>query len=749
MDSSRGSCGNAPVGFTLCGQKLIEREEATRVTFTGSSGGAGQAGAGRESGAGGIRNVVLVGHSGSGKTTLAEALLLHTGTIARAGRVEDGTTASDFDEVEIRQKRSVNLALTPFVSDGITVNLLDTPGYADFTGDLRAGLRAADCALFVVAATDGIDGVTRLLWDECAAVGMPRAVVITKIDHGRADYATVLAECQGAFGEGVLPLYLPVSGAGGTGVSGLLGLLSQTLYDYSSGTRSAAAATEESDDAQLARDALIEGIITESEDETLMERYLSGETVPTDVLIEDLETAVARGSFYPVLAVSSPLGIGMAELLEIVTQAFPSPLEHPLPPVTSAVTGEAVTGLTGDPDGPLLAEVVKTTSDPYVGRISLVRVFSGTLRPDMSVHVSGHGRAERGHPDHDDDERVGALTSPLGKQQRPVTVCAAGSICAVAKLSTAETGDTLSSREQPLLMEPWSMPDPLLPVAIVARSKADEDKLSAALQRLVAEDPTMRLEINAETHQLVLWCIGEAHADVLLDRLSARYGVMVDTVTLRVPLRETVSLPARGLGRNVKQTGGHGEYGICHIEVEPLPDGAGEFEFVDKIVGGVVPRQFIPSVEKGVRSQMEAGVLAGYPMTGVRVTLFDGKAHPVDSSDMAFQKAGRAALKDACDKAAPMLLEPVDEVSILVPDEYVGAIMSDLSGRRGRVVGTVPVGVGRTQIRAEVPELEITRYSIDLRSLTQGTGSFTRGYVRHEPLPSHLAAKVAADSRPA
>jgi elongation factor G len=322
-------------------------------------------------------------------------------------------------------------------------------------------------------------------------------------------------------------------------------------------------------------------------------------------------------------------------------------------------------------------------------------------------------------------------------------------VCAVAKLSTAETGDTLSSQEQPLLMEPWSMPEPLLPVAIVARSKADDDKLSAALGRLVAEDPAMRLEINAETHQMVLWCMGEAHADVLLDRLSARYGVAVDTVTLRVPLRETVSVSARGLGRNVKQTGGHGEFGICHIEVEPLPSGAAGFEFVDKIVGGVVPRQFIPSVEKGVRSQLEAGVLAGYPMTGVRVTLVDGKAHPVDSSDMAFQKAGRAALRDACEKAAPMLLEPVDELSVLVPDEYVGAVMSDLSGRRGRVIGTAAVGTGRTQIRAEVPELEITRYSIDLRSVSHGTGSFTRGYLRHEPLPSHLAAKVAADSRPA
>jgi elongation factor G len=694
---------------------------------------------------------VLVGHSGSGKTTLAEGLLLYTGTVARAGRVEDGTTASDFDEVEIRQRRSVNLALTPFVSDGVTVNLLDTPGYADFTGDLRAGLRAADCALFVVAATDGIDGVTRLLWDECAAVGMPRAVVITKIDHGRADFATVLAECQGAFGEGVLPLYLPVPGAGGSGVSGLIGLLSENLYDYSSGARAASAVTADADLERMApaRDSLIEGIITESEDETLMERYLSGETVPTDVLISDLLTAVAHGSFYPVLAVSSPLGIGLAELLEIVTLAFPSPLEHPLPPVVSSVTGEEVSGLTCDPGGPLLAEVVKTTSDPYVGRISLVRVFSGTLRPDMSVHVSGHGRAARGHPDHDDDERVGALTSPLGKLQRPATAIPAGSVGAVAKLSTAETGDTLSSPEQPLLMEPWSMPDPLLPVAIVARSKADDDKLSAALGRLVAEDPTMRLEINPETHQLVLWCMGEAHSGVLLDRLSARYGVAVDTVTLRVPLRETVGVSARGLGRNVKQTGGHGEFGICHIEVEPLPSGAAGFEFVDKIVGGVVPRQFIPSVEKGVRSQMEAGVLAGYPMTGVRVTLFDGKAHPVDSSDMAFQKAARAALRDACEKASPMLLEPVDEVSILVPDEYVGAVMSDLSGRRGRVIGTIPVGIGRTQIRAEVPELEITRYSIDLRSVSHGTGSFTRGYLRHEPLPSHLAAKVAADSRPA
>ncbi len=682
-----------------------------------------------------VRNVVLVGHSGAGKTTLVEALLTETGTIQRPGRVEDGTTVSDFDEVEVRQQRSVNLSVAPVVHNGIKINFLDTPGYADFVGDLRAGLRAADAALFVVSAAEGVDGLTRMLWEECALVGMPRAVVITKIDHQRANFDEVLATCQDAFGDGVAPLYLPVDG------TGLLGLLSQRLFDYGGGRR-----TEREPDAdQLAlieqyRGDLIEGIIQESEDESLMDRYLSGETIDTKVLIDDLEKAVARAGFYPVLATAP--GVGMLELLEIVTQGFPSPLEHPLPKITS-IDGKPCREITADPDGPLVAEVVKTTSDPYVGRISLVRVFSGTLRPDMTVHVSGHGLAERGHEDHDVDERVGTLSSPLGKSQRTVGKCVAGDICAVAKLSRTETGDTLSDKDDPLLVEAWTMPEPLLPVAIRARSKADEDKLSQALSRLVAEDPTLRLENNAETRQLVLWCMGEAHSDVLLDRLAKRHGVEVEKIDLRVPLRETFAGKAQGLGRNVKQTGGHGQYAICHIEVEPLPSGGG-FEFVDKIVGGVVPRQFIPSVEKGVRAQMERGVVAGYPMVDVRVTLYDGKAHSVDSSDMAFQIAGQLALKEAASKVATHLLEPVDEVSVLVSDEYVGAVMSDLSSRRGRVLGTEPVGTGRTLVRAEVPQLEITRYAIDLRSLSHGAGTFSRSFLRYEPLPAHLADKVAA-----
>lgn len=690
-----------------------------------------------------VRNVVLVGHTGAGKTTLTEALLVATGTITRAGRVEEGTTVSDHDEAETRQQRSIGLSLAPLEHEGIKVNLLDAPGYADFVGELRAGLRAADCALFVVSATDHIDGATRSLWEECALVGMPRAVVVNKIDHQRADYEGTLAACREAFGDKVLPLYLPVPGADGT--NELIGLLSQRLFAYTGGSRE-----ERDPDAadldrlQEARGALVEGVIEESEDETLMDRYLSGEDIDVKVLVDDLEQAVAGATLFPVLPVSALTGVGLQELLEVVTSAFPSPYEHPMPEVFT-VAGARRDGLACDPAGPLLAEVVKTMTDPYVGRISLVRVFSGTLRPDSTVHVSGHVSSlvgdDRGHQDHDEDERVGSISSPLGKTLRLVGHAIAGDICAVAKLSRAETGDTLSDKDTPLVMRPWSLPAALFPVAVAAHAKADEDKLSPSLARLAAEDPTLRVENNPETKQLVLWTLGEAHADVLLDRLSSRYNVAVDTVPLRVPLRETFSGPAKGHGRHVKQSGGHGQYAVCDITVEPLPGGSG-FEFVDKVVGGSVPRQFIPSVEKGVRAQMERGVAAGYPVVDIRVTLTEGKAHSVDSSDMAFQTAGGLALKEAAVAGGVDLLEPVDEVGVLVPEDYVGAVMSDLSGRRGRVLGSEAVGVGRTLVRAEVPQVEITRYAVDLRSMSHGTGTFTREFSRYEPMPGNVAARL-------
>ncbi|OBI45918.1 elongation factor G [Mycobacterium kyorinense] len=685
-----------------------------------------------------VRNVVLVGPSGGGKTTLVESLLVASGVLARPGTVADGTTVCDYDEAEIRQQRSVGLALASLEHDRIKVNLIDTPGYADFVGELRAGLRAADCALFVIAANEALDEPTKSLWQECSQVGMPRAVVITKLDHVRANYQNALSAAQEAFGDKVLPLYLPAG-------SGLIGLLSQTHYEYEGSKRTTHPPDPSyADQIEEHRGALIEGIIEESEDESLMERYLGGEAIDESVLIDDLEKAVARGSFFPVIPVCSATCVGTLELLEIATRGFPSPLEHPLPEVFTP-QGAAHATLTCDADAPLLAEVVKTTSDPYVGRVSLVRVFSGTIRPDTTVHVSGHFASffgdENSHLDHDEDERIGTLSFPLGKQQRPASVVLAGDMCAIGRLSRAETGDTLSDKAEPLVLKPWTMPESLLPIAIQAHAKTDEDKLSVGLGRLAAEDPTLRIEQNPETHQVVLWCMGEAHAGVVLDGLANRYGVTVDTVELRVPLRETFAGKAKGHGRHVKQSGGHGQYAVCDVEVEPLPEGSG-FEFVDKVVGGAVPRQFIPSVEKGIRAQMEKGVHAGYPVVDIRVTLLDGKAHSVDSSDFAFQMAGALGLKEAAAATKVTLLEPIDEISVLVPDDLVGAVMGDLSGRRGRVLGTDTAGNDRTVVKAEVPQVELTRYAIDLRSLSHGAASFTRSFARYEPMPESAATRA-------
>ena len=666
-----------------------------------------------------IRNVVLVGPSQSGKTMLVETLLACAGAISRAGSVTEGTTVCDFEDGEHQHGRSISLAVAPVVHRDTKVNLIDTPGYADFVGELRAGLRAADCALFVVAANDGVDEGTRQLWRECDEVGMPRAVVVTKLDHARADFDGVLRAAQEAFGDKVLPVYLPQG-------DGVVGLITGDVGD------------------DERRGELIEGVIEESEDETLMDRYLGGEQIAENVLIDDLEKAIARASFFPVVPVCATTGVGCTELLDLCVRAFPSPPEHVCPEVFTPA-GKAADAVACDPAGPLVAEVVKTTSDPYVGRVSIVRVFSGTLDPDTPVHVSGHfssffGEAG-GHEDHDEDERIGVLAYPFGAQQVTAGRVVAGDIAAIGRLSRAETGDTLSGVEQPLVLKPWTMPEPLLPVAIEAVSKSDEDKLSSALARLAAEDPSLRIEHNAETRQLVIWVMGEAHAEVALERLKERYGVAVQQTALIVPLREAFTTSSKGHGRHVKQSGGHGQYAICDIEVEPLPEGSG-FEFVDKVVGGAVPRQFIPSVEKGVRAQMERGVRNGYPVVDLRVTLTDGKAHSVDSSDMAFQSAGALALREAAAAGSVAMLEPYDEVGVLVHDDLVGGIMSDLSSRRGRLLGTDKVGEDRTMVRALVPQTELVRYAIDLRSSTHGAGTFTRTFAHYEPMSEDLARQV-------
>ncbi|MDR1119029.1 MAG: elongation factor G, partial [Bifidobacteriaceae bacterium] len=551
-----------------------------------------------------IRNVVFVGSSGAGKTTVVEGLLLAAGEIGRAGSVAEGTTVTDYEDIEHKTNRSVGLALAPLTFGGVKINVIDSPGYADYLGDLRAAIRGADAAVFVISAVDGISGATRLLWDELARVRMPRAILITKLDNPRADYDAVAAACRESFGQAVLPMMVPIYKSEAE-IGSLLDILTGKVVDFTSGERVVRDAEgDEVGKMERNREAFIEELITESGDEDLMEVYLEGGELDGAALKADLQKAMAGATFFPVMPMAAAGGIGSEELLYLIRDGFPSPVVAQIPEVASP-SGDVV-DVHCDPKGPLVAEVIKTTQDSYVGRISIVRVFSGTLRAESQVHVEGTGGGEEGEV-HSSNERIGTLTSPLGAKQRPVPYAVAGDLAAVARLVGAETGDTVSDPAKPLVAQPWTSPEPMLPVAIKALKSSDEDKLGTGLGRLVSEDPTLRVEHNQETRQSVLWTLGDAHVDVTFQRLADKFGVQVERVPYRVPLRETFSQKVQAEGRHVKQSGGHGQYAKCQIEVEPLPPGSG-FEFADKVVGGAVPRQFIPSVEKGVRSQMGKGV---------------------------------------------------------------------------------------------------------------------------------------------
>jgi elongation factor G len=678
-----------------------------------------------------IRNVLLVGHGGSGKTTLLEAMLLTSGAITRMGKIEDGNTVSDFEPEETKKEISVSLAIAPVEWNGVKVNALDAPGYADFVGDVRSAIKAVDAVLLVVSAVDGVEVQTEVAWELAVEAGLPRAILINKLDRERASFERTLDELVKAFGTQVAPLELPLGEE--HDFEGVADLLSRKAYRYGDGE------AEEGDwpddihgKADPYREKLMEAVA--ESDDTLIEKYLEEGELSEDEVVHGVKKGFAEARIAPVLCAAAAKPIGVDRVLQFIADEFPAPTDRG--PVTVVTKSGEEQQRACDPNAPPTAYVFKTVSDPYVGHITMFRVFSGKIRPDSPVFNATKGT----------DERIGQLFALRGKEHDTVPEVAAGDIGAVAKLSHTTTGDTFSTKDEPVTVPAAEMPEPLLAFAISPKTKGDEEKLSTALSRLREEDPTLRIDRSEETHETVMYGMGEAHLDVQIERMKRKFGVEVTTAPAKIAYRETIRSPGKGLGRHVKQTGGHGQYAICNIEIEPLPRGEG-FEFVDKIFGGAIPNQFIGSVEKGVVKTMQQGVISGNPMVDVRCTLVDGKFHSVDSSDMAFQLAGSLALKEAAQAAGVVLLEPIVEVEVVVPDSYTGDIMGDLNAKRAKIQGMESAGAGKQRVKALVPQAEVARYAIDLRSMTGGRGAFTMRFSHYEEMPSHLAERIIAEAQ--
>jgi elongation factor G len=674
-----------------------------------------------------IRNVLLVGHGGAGKTSLLEAMMFTSGAITRMGTVEDGSTVSDHDPDEQRKQISVSLSLAPVEWKGVKINVLDAPGYADFIGDLRSAIRAADAVIVVVSAVDGVEVQTEAAWEIAVEEGLPRAIFVNKLDRERADFQAVLAQLVSAFGNQVAPFELPIGQE--HEFEGVADLLHEKADRYPDGPH--AEESEWPDDlhamADPAREKLIEAVA--ESDDALIEEYLEVGTLPEEHIVSGAKDGFARARLAPVIVGSATQAIGIDRLLDFIVEEFPSPLDR------GSVTVVGKDGKDDErapqADAPLTAFVFKTVSDPFVGHITMFRTFSGRMRPDSTVFNATQGT----------EERVGQLFTLVGKEHDSVSEVPAGDIGAAAKLAHAHTGDSFAAKEAPVTMPQVELPEPLLAYAISPKTKGDEGKLATGLSRLREEDPTFRVSRNDETHETVIYGMGEAHLEVNIERLKRKFGVEVEAAPAKIAYRETIRKPGSGLGRHVKQTGGHGQYAVCSIEIEPLPRGEG-FVYEDKIFGGAIPSQFIPSIEKGIVKTMADGVLSGNPMVDVKVTLVDGKFHPVDSSDMAFQIAGSLALKEAVEGAGVSLLEPIAQLEVIVPEEYTGDIMGDLNAKRGRIQGMEQAGGGKQVIRAQVPQAEVARYVIDLRSMTGGRGAFSMSFDHYEEMPPQLAQKV-------
>ena len=667
-----------------------------------------------------LRNVALLSHSGAGKTTLCEAALFGAGAVTRQGRIEDGNTVSDYEPEEIKRGGSIQTTLIAAIADGGKVNFLDTPGYDDFQGEVVSALRVVEGAAILVAAPSGVDVGTERAWNMCEAGSLPRIIVINKMDRENADFNRNVADIQASFGRQCVPFQIPIGQA-----ADFKGVISVA-------DPNAEVPAELTGEVASARERLIEAA-AESDDE-LADRYLGGEELTAEEIEAALRGAVLRGELVPILAASATENIGVAEFLAMARSYLPSPADGAKPRLSKAGSGDAA-DYAADPNGPLAALVFKTTADPFVGKLSLFRVYQGTIRSNSEVWDANHSQAER----------VGQLYLPKGKSQENLAEVTAGDIGAVGKLSSTVTGDTLCARDNQVIFDPIRMPVGYYRVAVSPASKADLDKMSMALSRIVEEDPSLQMSRNASTSETLITGLGDAQIDVALDKIKRKFGAELRVRLPRVPYRETITRTTQAEYRHKKQSGGHGQYGHVLLRLEPRERDQG-FEFGNEVVGGRVPKEYIPSVEKGVVKALDEGSLAGFPIVDLRAVLYDGSFHDVDSSGMSFEIASVQALKKGVSDASPILLEPVMRLSVTVPEAYTGDVMSDLNGKRGRILGMNPEG-RVTVIDAEVPQSELLRYAQDLRSLTQGRGSYSMEYDHYEPVPANLEPRVIQEAK--
>lgn len=659
-----------------------------------------------------IRNVVVVSHGNAGKTTLAEAILFKKKLIQRMGRVEDGNTVSDYQPEEKGRKFSISLSLIPFEHKGYKVNFIDTPGYADFVADVLSGIRAAENGILLINASSGIEIQTKKYWKFLENEGKPRAIFINKIDIEGVDILKVIEQLKASFGNKVIPLTLPKYENGKlTGVEKVIDSEISELQTYKHEVFEIAA---ESDDS-------------------LLEKYLSGEELSKEEVISGLKNALLKKEFFPVFVGSATNLIGIEELLDFIVDYMPSPEEFGIITGENPNTHEQENRKISKSEN-LCAFVFKTISDPYVGKLSFTKVYSGILKSNSNVYNSTK----------DTVEKTSQILYLLGGNQEPVDEVIAGDICVITKLTVTQTNDTLCDKDSPIVLLKINFPEPMLTKAMRPKTKTDEDRMSVGLTKVTEEDPTLKVSKNTETKEQLISGVGETHLSVIMEKLKERYGVNIELTVPKIPYRETITTKVKVEGKYKKQTGGHGQYGHCFLEVEPLERGK-EYSFESKIFGGAIPKQYIPAVEKGVKEAMESGILAGYPITDVGITVVDGSYHPVDSSELAFKVAGSMALKKAMEQGNAIILEPVEKLTVIVDEQYMGDVIGDLNSKRGKVIG-MKSEKGKQIIEALVPLAEVLNYANDLNSITQGTGEFKMEHSHYEPVPPKIAEKIIQES---